>query len=367
MRTPNLNPVVCLCGLAGLLLSAALPVAANAASFLSSLAASPNITASTIPTNGDVNPYGVAFVPQNLVTSSALSAGDVLVSNFNNSSNLQGTGSTIVKVSTTGTPSLFYQGPKGIGLTTALDVLKSGFVIVGNTPTTDGTTKTISSGSLIVLDDSGNFVENLTDNVLLDGPWDMSIQDFGQNVILFVSNVLDGSVSRISLIVPAGGIPRVVSETKIATGYAVYPNAAALIVGPTGLAFDVNTDSLYVASTGNNSIYVVSRAFERNSPDGPGKVVYHDPAHLRGPLGLIIAPNGDLVTSNGDAINANSGFPSELVEFTKTGKFVDQRSVDSSGEGGAFGIAIQIQPGGVDRFAAVDDVTNSVDIWIQGP
>ncbi len=49
--------------------------------------------ASTVPANGDVNPYGVAIVP---VTMGALVKGSVLVSNFNNSSNLQGTGSTIV-------------------------------------------------------------------------------------------------------------------------------------------------------------------------------------------------------------------------------------------------------------------------------
>src|SRR5262249_44719656 len=44
---------------------------------------------STVPANGDVNPYGVAFVPSGFPTDGKLNAGDLLVSNFNNSNNLQ--------------------------------------------------------------------------------------------------------------------------------------------------------------------------------------------------------------------------------------------------------------------------------------
>src|SRR5690349_2256192 len=59
--------------------------------------------ASTVPANGDVNPYGVSVVP---TTTGNLVAGDVLVSNFNASSNLQGTGTTIVQIAPTGAVSL---------------------------------------------------------------------------------------------------------------------------------------------------------------------------------------------------------------------------------------------------------------------
>ncbi|HEX7994954.1 MAG TPA: hypothetical protein VF506_13615, partial [Streptosporangiaceae bacterium] len=45
--------------------------------------------ASTVPANGDVNPYGVVVVRH---SQGRLHEGDVLVSNFNNSKNLQGTG-----------------------------------------------------------------------------------------------------------------------------------------------------------------------------------------------------------------------------------------------------------------------------------
>src|ERR1700688_5290239 len=47
---------------------------------------------STVPGNGDVNPYGVAFVPPGFPAGGTIRPGDILVSNFNSSANLQGTG-----------------------------------------------------------------------------------------------------------------------------------------------------------------------------------------------------------------------------------------------------------------------------------
>lgn len=65
-------------------------------------------TVSTIPSNGDVNPYGVAFICPGFQSGSGpLKPGDILVSNFNNSMNLQGTGTTIVRISAKGAQSLF--------------------------------------------------------------------------------------------------------------------------------------------------------------------------------------------------------------------------------------------------------------------
>src|SRR5882762_10015387 len=110
---------------------------------------------STVPPNGDLNPYGVAFVPQDFQSGAGpLRPGDILVSNFNNNMNLQGTGTTIVRVSASGAVSTFFAGPPhpggtpGLGLSTALAVLRDGFVIVGNVPSTDGTCGTATPGSL---------------------------------------------------------------------------------------------------------------------------------------------------------------------------------------------------------------------------
>jgi hypothetical protein len=320
-------------------------------------------TTSTVPANGDVNPYGVAFVPRGFPGGGTLAPGDVLVSNFNNSMNLQGTGTTIVSVAPNGASSVCYQGPSGLGLTTALGVLKEGFVIVGNVPTTDGTSATVQPGSLIILDRTGKVVANLTSSKFLDGPWDLAVNDRGNDPQVFVSNVLSGTVTRIDLrITPHGQNLQVVGETQIASGYAHRTDPAALLVGPTGLAFDPRKNVLYVASTDDNAVYAVANASTTHRDGGLGRVVFNDSAHLRGPLGLVQAPNGDLIAANGDAINADpqGQQTSELVEFTPKGQFVSQFSIAPGQAGGAFGIALG--GSGHNRvLAAVNDITNSLE------
>jgi hypothetical protein len=342
------------------LLNSAPPIIPN-------LSATPQLNASTVPANGDVNPYGVAFVPKGFPSGGTLHPGDVLVSNFNNSSNQQGTGTTIVDITPSGTQSLFFEGPSKpgqLGLTTALGVLKHGFVIVGSVPTLDGTANTIQApGSLLVLDKSGNVVLTLSDSVLLDGPWDLTINDQGERAQVFVSNVLSGTVTRIDFKIPKHGIPLVKSETQIASGYLTRTDPAALVVGPTGLAYDAKHDILYVASTGDNKIFSIAHAKNRTEDAGMGKLVYADQVHLHGPLGLLLAPNGDLVSAQGDAVNPDPTQPSELVEFTAKGKFVAERPVDSSGQqGGAFGIAVETSHHQI-TFAAVDDISNTLEVW----
>ena len=99
------------------------------------------------------------------------------------------------------------------------------------------------------------------------------------------------------------------------------------------------------------------------SSSGTGAVIFQE-EHLRGPLALAFAPNGDLITSNGDAVNADPTQPSAIVEFTKSGKFVGQFNVDAS-QGGAFGLAIALVGGDTARLATVDDNTNSIIVIDQ--
>jgi DNA-binding beta-propeller fold protein YncE len=326
------------------------------------------INSSTIPANGDVNPYGVAFVPAGFPGGGTIAAGDVLVSNFNNSANLQGTGTTIVQLrpegslAPPGSAVAFFLSPLS-GLSTALGVLKAGFVLVGNVPTTDGTIATIGPGALQVIDRHGAVIRTWTDSVFLDGPWDLAIDDHESVAHVFVSNVLNGTVSRLDLGVTSGGVT-IEKKTTIATGYKHVPNAAALILGPTGLAFDAGTDTLYVASTADNAIYAIDSADNRSTAAVKGTLVFSDP-HLRGPLALRFAPNGDLLTANGDAVNAGLLHPSEIVEFTTGGYFVHEYNVDSS-QGGAFGIDVVLDEHVNFNFAVIDDVTNNLSVMHAG-
>jgi uncharacterized protein (TIGR03118 family) len=292
-----------------------------------------------------------------------LGPNDLLVSNFNGRGNLQGTGTTIVRINPDGHQSLFFQGQPGLGLTTALGVLKSGFVLVGSVPSTDGTSNTVGQGSLLIIDRNGHLVKTVTDSDLLNGPWDMTIQDNGSTAEVFVSNVLSGTVTRLNLRIPAGAkAPIIVSETQIGSGYAHTGDPVAFELGPTGLAFDNQTDTLYVASTDDNAIYAIRNAATTTGDGGRGRLVYRDQKHLHGPLGLAFAPNGDLLTANGDAVNPDPKHTSEIVEFTKTGNFVAQLSIDPVLPDEAFGIAVATF-GGKIHFAAVDDNNNTVKIF----
>jgi hypothetical protein len=321
---------------------------------------SPVQSVSTVPANGDVNPYGVAFVPAQFPKGGAANSGDILVSNFNAASNLQGTGTTIVDIPAAGgTPSLFFQSSTPAGLTTALNILRKGFVLVGNFPSPDGTCESSTAGSIIVINKSGKQVGSIADSSI-NGPWDSALFDEGNSAKFFVANGLNGTVVRLDLKVSSSGVS-VERETQIASGYQHHCDPVTFVDAPTGLVYDAQRDVLYVASSADNAVFAVSNAGSTEKDHGTGRLIYSDSAHLHGPLGMIMAPNGHLVVANNDSINPDPNQPSEIVEFTVGGKFVKEISVDPA-FGGSFGLAVMTR-GDTARFAAVDDNVPVLLIW----
>jgi DNA-binding beta-propeller fold protein YncE len=234
---------------------------------------------------------------------------------------------------------------------------------VGNIPVTydqSGNEQSVGNGSLIVLDRFGRVAATLTNPSLIAGPWGMAVNDLGSKAQLFVTNVLNGTVTRIDLKLPrSGDNVKVIDMVQVASGFSQQPSPAVFWLGPTGLAFNHKTDSLYVASTNDNAIFAISGAAKSSGQSGTGSIVYRDPAHLRGPLGLALAPNGDLLATNGDAINPDPTQASELIEFTPSGQFVGQLSLDSA-QGAAFGTVVTISKRRLE-VATVNDATNSLD------
>jgi hypothetical protein len=302
------------------------------------------VIASTVPKNGDVNPYGVAVVPH---STGHLYRGDVLVSNFNNSTNAQGTGTTIVQVSPKGKASLFAQisdasCPGGVGLTTALVALRSGWVIVGSLPTSNGAIS--GPGCLIVVDPWGHVRETIK-GYGIDGPWDMTALDQGYGTAdLFVTNVLGGilgkhqnpdggTVQRLVISSNPYQVPYVMSSTTIGSGFPARTDQNALVLGPTGDGLSWN-GTLYVADTLSNRIAAIPNAVYRHSSDGRGRTVSAGGA-LNGDLGLVVAPNGNILTVNGGDGN--------MVETTPYGKQVAVDTVDTNAGGGGnlFGLAVK--------------------------
>jgi hypothetical protein len=313
------------------------------------------IIASTVPANGDVNPYGVAVVPH---STGRLYRGDVLVSNFNDKTNTQGTGTTIVEVSPHGKVFLFAgikdsKCPGGVGLTTALVVLRSGWVIVGSLPTQNGGTLS-GPGCLIVLDQWGNVRKTIT-GYGIDGPWDMTAFDGGHVSVLFVTNVLGGilgkhpnpnggTVERLVITSKPYQTPRVLSSTKIGSGFPAKTDPNALVLGPTGVGLSRN-GTLYVASTVDSRIAAIPNALYRHHSDGTGYTVTKG-GHLNSPLGLAIAPNGHILTVNGGDGN--------IVETSPRGRQVAFKTIDNNmgGAGNLFGLAVKP---GADAVYFVDD------------
>jgi hypothetical protein len=315
-----------------------------------------------------VNPYGVAVVERSV---GALRKGSVLVSNFNNAANLQATGSSIVQIDRGGKVNEFAQidagrlgagCPGGVGLTTALAVLERGWVIAGSLPSATGLSADARAGCLIVLDADGKVAGTLQGDGI-NGPWDMTVQDDGDEAVLFVSNVLNGDVTsgsphlvnqgtvlRIRLQVPhpGEGRPHRLSSTVIASELAETADPAALVIGPTGLGLAWD-GTLYVADTVNNRVAAIPEALTRESSARTGLTVAHGGA-LSGPLGLVIAPNGNIVTSN-----AGDG---NLVETTPEGAQAAVRTVDTAtGAGSLFGMAVLTRGKGL---VFVDDGDNTL-------
>jgi hypothetical protein len=333
---------------------AAQPPVANGKTFLGGFGKIRTL-ASMVPSSGaargDQNPYGVAVVPR---SSGALVRGDVLVSNFNNAKNQQGTGASIIEVSPSGKAHLFSVVPRptptpAVGLTTALVALKSGFVVVGSLPAPGGNASAARAGALSILNDRGHVVRTIAGGDI-NGPWDMSARDTGTRAVLFVTNVLNGTVAangttvhrgtvvRIMLRIQNGRTPVVTSNQVIASGFAEHTDPNALVVGPTGVGLGGN-GTLYVADSNNNRVAAVPHALTRASALGGGGKTVAKGGKLNDPLGLAIAPNGDVITMNGADGNT--------IETTPGGRTAASKTLVRDGAGDLFGLAIAPAASGV--------------------
>jgi hypothetical protein len=327
--------------------AAATPAVAQGRAFLAQLSHIETI-ASTVPSSGpakgDQNPYGVAVVSR---TIGALVRGDVLVSNFNNGQNQQGTGSSIVQVSPKGKARVFAVVPRptvtpAVGLTTALVMLRSGYVVVGSLPAPGGDSSAARAGALTILNSHGRAVETIAGGDI-NGPWDMTAVDNGDHAVLFVTNVLNGTVAtqgkkvdrgtvvRIGLRIRSGHVPVVTSNEVIATGFTEHTDPNALVVGPTGVGLGFH-GTLFVADSSNNRIAAIPDALTRTSELGHGGDTVAEGGKLNDPLGLQSAPNGNVITMNGGDGNA--------VEITPSGHTAATKTLVANGAGDLFGLAL---------------------------
>jgi hypothetical protein len=326
----------------------------------------------TTPNNGDLNPYAIWPVTRSV---GSVKAGDVLVDNFNNASDDQGTGTTIVDVHPGGSltvfaglPSQVPGCPGGVGLTTAMVQLRTGWVIVGSLPSANGTIATAGAGCLLLISPAGQLAGTIS-GPYLDGPWDETVSENGTTATLFVTNTLigigprssettavdKGDVVRLTLAESATAAPKVTGESVIASGFPERPDAAAFVKGPTGLAL-TRSGTLYVADNLGNSIVAIPDAVTRTTDAGTGRTLTSG-GQLANPLGLTLAPGGDLL-----AANATNG---KIVEITPSGTQVGEYYADDDigqeppGDGDLFDVAVDQAGTGV---LFVNDGTDTLEL-----
>ena len=299
----------------------------------------------------------------------------MLVDNFNNASNNQGTGTTIVDLHSNGQLSVFAELPSsisgcpgGVGLTTAMVQLKSGYVIVGSLPSTNGQISTAGACCSIVLSPTGKLAGTIAGSYI-DGPWDETVSDTGTSATLFVTNTLigisasssysmdtdKGDIVRLTLSESATAPPKVTAETVIGSGFPERPDASAFVKGPTGLALG-SSGTLYVANTLGNEVNSIPGALTRSTSDGTGST-FSKAGQLANPLGLVNAPDGDLLAAN--SVNG------KIVEISPAGLQVGEYYADDDigqeppGNGDLFDVVINQAGTGV---LFVNDGTNVLQL-----
>jgi hypothetical protein len=242
-------------------------------------------------------------------------------------------------------------------------------------PTTDGTSKTAKAGCLLVLDDSGKVVETFFGKQI-NGPWDMTAFDDGKDAALFVTNVLNGTVAgggkivhkgtvlRIDLRIVDGSMPKEKARTIVGSRFAERTDPAAVVIGPTGVGLrvenrhdDGENQVLFVADSLHNRIVAIRNPLHRDSSDGTGITVSQGGA-LNDPLGLAIAPHGDILTVNG----ANGFLVRTRVDGDhghQVGKVLLDNAGNPPGAGALFGLV----PVAGQGIYFVDDNENALNLF----
>lgn len=334
--------------------------AGGAKSVLKTLKKHVTIGSTVDPTNGDVNPYGLAINGKTLY-----------VCNFNNSSNVQGTGTTIVSLSTTpgSTPKSF-----------AADSSLKGCSSLSSTPIQQGVYHLYATGSQAPAVDqycatskcggAGTQTSSLT--AKMKQPWGSAWAVSG-GVYYYASKALfisDATTGSIILAVSCAGGPCTTPMTPIVTGFKVNHGKPGSILGPSGLIFDEKNcvkiganpacGTLYVVDGASNTVVAIHNVMNLrkvksivvgksgktfSGPEKSWASLVYSGSPLKGPISAAVFPNGNLVVGNTtEPAGTNSiieiAKPSCTAIPCKPSTVLDKVNVDKGAAGALFGLAV---------------------------
>jgi hypothetical protein len=302
------------------------------------------------PTNGDENPYGLAVAP---VSSGLLTAGDLVICNFNDSANVQGNGTTIEILHPVpgATPTRMVQDPNLKGCA-ALAVASD------DSPWASA----YSSNLAPFYGPTGALVSTLSGGPWA-GPWGESFAPaFGATgtASYVTSNATSGTIVRVDV---AG-----TTFTTIATGFTLNEGAVpGNILGPSGLTYDATNDTLFVVDSNQNRVVALAgySTLSANAvavgsdgtfsgPSAASASVLFAGAPLNAPISAARLFNGDLVVGN-TADNL-------LVEISRAGKIVATQNLDTGPVGALFGIVATGTDASSTKIYFNDDNDNTVKV-----
>lgn len=278
-----------------------------------------------------LNPYGLTVAPS---TNGAFTKGDLVVCNFNASSNVQGTGYTIVALH-----------PRDGAKPTLVSDNKT---LKGCNALALGPDDTIWAAAFKandnpVLSSTGQLIVNI-EGKPFDHPFGQVFAAHGGASgapVFYESNARSGSIVRINL-------GSSFTYDVIATGFAINNGKPGSIFGPSGLSYDDRKDTLYIVDGTNNTVVAFSSVSTAPAggivvgPDGQSfsgpaasqaRLVFAGPP-LNGPISSALLFNGNLVVGN----TTNNDGHNIMVELTPSGEVLSTRNVDSGAAGALFGI-----------------------------
>jgi hypothetical protein len=309
-----------------------------------------NIGSTVDPTNGDGNPYGLAIAP---VSAGLLTAGDLVICNFNDSANVQGNGTTIEILHPV-------PGSKPTRMVQDPDLKGCAALAIAND---DAPWAAAYSSNLAPFySASGTLVSALS-----AGPW---ARPWGE---IFAPAVgPSGTASYVTSNATSGTIVRVnvagTAFTTIASGFTLNTGAVpGNILGASGLTYDATNDTLFVVDSNMNRVVafagystlaanaiVVDPAGTFSGPSASSARVVWSGAPLNAPISAAQLFNGDLVVGN-TADNL-------LVEISPAGKVVATQNLDSGPVGALFGIVATGTDASSTKIYFNDDNDNTVKV-----
>lgn len=306
-------------------------MAAPSSSVLATLTKLQTVGSVEDPVTKAVNPYGLDVAK---ITSGKISKGDLVVCDFNNLQNIQGTGASILSIH----PAI---GSMPTHIARFQDL--TGCNALATAPSGPIWNAAFSANANPIVSPSGMLLTNLKQFT-----WH---KPFGQAFVppvnsisvpaFYVSNAGDGSLVRVAVL-PGPQF----KFTTIATGFPINNGVPGSILGPSGLNYQPLNDRLYVVDGTNNALYAINNISRivaggivvhgmtfSGSQASSARVIYAG-APLNGPISSAVLPGGNIVLGN--TLDPNG--KNLMVEISPSGQLLNVKNVDTGAAGALFGM-----------------------------